>query len=496
MKELMKRKILACLCAGAMILSMAACGNSDDLEPASVELSQAESTAAEESKPEDVVQPETVEVSVDFEDGNYDFAKVYLVPGNADASQLSLVDYNGSKALQIKSTQGKVPYVGIDVSGLLGDNVSRLAAIEMTMGIAYEDGSFNSASGEVITWWGEELEEKKYDWSVYREDQNPKVAVVELDSKKLFTAGNDNIMIINLKTDNGLADHGSATLYIDDIRFLDVSGNLITADTTVAFNAPAGFENTDVDMTNLAYLKDAVSLEGFAMSADAWSQAGIDITEDIQNLLVPGAIVEIEYASESGDIWMVITGAENGWIRVNDGDSSVKNLTRNVAQIFYEDIMALCGGSDSSALTGQIQCESDTPWEVFSVKIGQDSGLTELKNTTKLEGFEVSGDAWSQAGVDITEDIRNLLVPGAIVEVEYTSESGDMWLVVTGAENGWIRISDSGRSTQNGKIAQFTYEEIMEACGGADATTLTSQIQCESDTAWEVYRVGIGTATK
>jgi mannose-6-phosphate isomerase-like protein (cupin superfamily) len=305
----------------------------------------------------------------------------------------------------------------------------------------------------------------------------------------------DNIIVINLKTDTGQGKgHGNATLYIDDIRFLDASGNLITADTTVAFNPPAGYADTGVDMTHMVYLKDVVDLEGFAVSADGWSQAGVDITEDIQNLLVPGSYVEIEYSSESGEIWLVVTGAANGWVRINNDGKSVKNTSKSMAQISYEDIMAACGGADSSALTGQIQCESDTPWEVFGVRIGKDSGLTDLKKATILDGFAVSADAWSQAGVDITADIQELLVPGSVVEIEYTSESGEMWVVITGAANGWVRVNDagSGMSRNNGRICQVPYEDIMAACGGADSSALTGQIQCESDTAWEVFGVSIG----
>jgi mannose-6-phosphate isomerase-like protein (cupin superfamily) len=489
----MKRKVLSWLCVTALALSMTACAGGAEAPVAEVTESVPAPAPAPVPEPEPApAEPGVTEVSVDFEDGNFSFVQPYLVPADAGNVELSVADFDGSKALAVKLVDGKVPYVGIDVSSLLGDKVADVKTIELTMGTSYDDGSFNATSGQITAWSGADLVQSSDTWSVFMENKNPKVAVAALDAGEEFIAGANNIIVVSLKDNAGLDAHGNPTLYLDNLRFLDGSGNLLTADTAVAFAAPAGYENTAKDMTHLAYLKNAVELDGFSVSADAWAQAGVDITPEVQGLLVPGSIVEIEYSSESGDIWLVITGAANGWIRVNDGNRSVKNLTKNIAQISYEDIMAACGGDDSAALTGQIQCESDTPWEVYSVKIGTDSGITPLKKTTELEGFAVSADAWAQAGIDITPEMQALLVPGAVVEVEYTSESGDVWLVVTGAANGWIRINDGGRSAHNGQIAQFTYEDIMAACGGDDATALTGQLQCESDTPWEVYSVKIG----
>jgi hypothetical protein len=490
----MKRKVLSWLCVTALALSMTACAGGADVPAAEVTESVPAPAPTPEPEPEPApAEPEVTEVSVDFEDGNFSFVQPYLVPADAGNVELSVADFDGSKALGVKLLDGKVSYVGIDASSLLGDKVADVKTIELSMGTVFDDGSFNATSGQITAWSGEDLVQTYDDWSVYMETKNPKVAVATLDEGEEFIAGANNIFVISLKTNNGLDAHGNPTLYLDNLRFLDASGNLITADTSVAFAAPKGFENTAKDMTHLAYLKKPVELAGFAAKADGWAQAGVDITPEMQELLVPGSIVEIEYTSESGDIWLVVTGAANGWSRVNDGNRSVKNLTKNIAQIPYEDIMAACGGDDSTALTGQLQCESDSAWEVYSVKIGTDSGIAPLKKTTELAGFAASADGWAQAGIDITPEMQALLVPGAVVEVEYTSESGDIWLVVTGAANGWTRVNDGGRSSSNGQIAQFTYEDIMAACGGDDAAALTGQLQCESDTSWEVFSVKIGT---
>ena len=95
-----KNKFLACLLTGAMAVSLAACGSgsksSADAQP--TDASQAEATETEtagEEKPK-------VDASIDFEDEKFDFMQPYS--GGADASdiELSIQDFEGSKALQVK----------------------------------------------------------------------------------------------------------------------------------------------------------------------------------------------------------------------------------------------------------------------------------------------------------------------------------------------------------------------------------------------------------
>lgn len=439
-------------------------------------------------------QTEETSYSIDFSDGNAGFISAYQKPANAAEVELSVVDYNGDKALKIVNTNEKTPYIGIDVSSLCKEKTKDIASIEMTMGISYADGSFQACSGNVMTWTGSDLAESKYPWSVYLESKNPKLATVTLGDAK-FVNDADNIMLITLETDTGRdTGHGAATLYISDISFLDASGNVIAVDTSTAFAGPATFQNTDKDMSNLVYLKDESAIEGFAVKGDAWAQAGIPITEDILNKLVPGAVLEIEFASESGDLWMVVTDAPNGWTRCGGQKTCTINASGNICQITYEQLMAWCGAKDVSELKGELQCESDTPWEVYSVKIGRDSGLTDLKNQASIEGFEVKGDAWAQAGIPITEDILSKLVPGSVLEIEYTSESGDLWMVVTDAPNGWSRCGGQGTTRNNGKVCQISYEELMAWCGAKEVSELKGELQCESDSAWEVYKVSVGTS--
>lgn len=81
---------------------------------------------------------------IDFADGNFGFLGMDTTLGNADASELSVVDYNGGKALCVSpAAAGRVPYVSLNVEGLLGENLSRLAKITFDVGVELgTDGKF------------------------------------------------------------------------------------------------------------------------------------------------------------------------------------------------------------------------------------------------------------------------------------------------------------------------------------------------------------------
>lgn len=88
---------------------------------------------------------------IDFADGNFGFLGMDTTLGNADASELSVVDYNGGKALCVSpAAAGRVPYVSLNVEGLLGENLSRLAKITFDVGVELgTDGKFYAQSGKV-----------------------------------------------------------------------------------------------------------------------------------------------------------------------------------------------------------------------------------------------------------------------------------------------------------------------------------------------------------
>ena len=498
-----RNKLLACLMAGTMAVSITACSGNANSDATTTEAvtTQAVTTQGESQETTtQTPQEQKSEASVDFEDGQMGFVQAYNAPANAADVELSITDFDGSKALAVKNLTGKVPFVGIDVSSLCGASVADVAAVSMKLGVSYEDGSFSACAGKITTWTGTDLVQTGYDWAVYMESKNPKVATVDVSGVP-FTADANNIIVLSLETDNGAsAGHGNATLYVDDITFYDKSGKVITADKSVAFAEPAGYSSSGRDSSNLFAVKGAVNFEGFATSADAWAQDGFDMPQEVIDALVPGSVVEIEYKSETGNMWLVIPDAEKGWMRVGQAgtdDPAYINKSGNIAQITYEQLAALCG-DDVSTWGARMQCESDSAWEVFSVKVGQQAKNLALVNAVTFEGFETKADAWAQDGFDMPQEVIDALVPGSVVEVTYSSETGNMWLVMPDAEKGWMRVGQAGTEDPavcDGQKCYVTYEQLAALCGD-DASTWGARMQCESDSAWEVYSVKVGTAAE
>ncbi len=427
------------------------------------------------------------EVSLDFEDGNSGFVTVYDGMANSADATVEIVSYNGSNALKITNGNGKVPYIAFDVVSLLGEKAADVATVEMSMGIENPDGKFYACSGEMKTWVDGGLSKVARAWSVYMEKKNPKVAVFEMGDEA-FSAESP-LMIVSLTVDNGAAKGAApAVMYIDDVRFLDAEGNVIAADSTAGFNGPEGFGG-DVDMTNLQYLAaDAVELEGMAgKAAAAWAQDGVEMTEEFLAALVPGAVIEISYASETGDMWIVLPDAAAGWTRIEQ-QTAVTNMSHTTAQITFEQIATVLG-EDTSAWGARLQCEASGAWEVYGVKVGQPTGLKNLANKVSIDGFAKSAAAWAQDGVELTAEQWALMKPGAVVEINYTSETGDMWLVFPDAAAGWTRIEQQTAAC-NGSICQISFEQIA-AVLGEDVSTWGARLQCEASGAWEVFSVSI-----
>ena len=430
------------------------------------------------------------DVSLDFEDGNAGFVSVYEGMANSASADIAVADYNGGKALKITNNNGKVPYIAFDVLSLLGEKAADVALIEMTMGIENPDGKFYACSGDMKLFAGGELSKVARPWSVYMEKKNPKVASFPMN-EETFSA-DAPLMVVTLSVDNGAAKGAApAVLYVDDIRFLDADGNVIPADSMAAFAEPEGFGG-GADMSNLQYLgADAVELEGMAgLAAGAWAQDGVEMTDAFKEALVPGAVIEISYSSESGDIWVVMPDAAAGWSRIEQ-QTAVTNLSHSTAQITFQQMAAVLG-DDVSAWGARLQCESSGAWEVYGVKVGQPTGLKNLANEVSLDGFEKSAGAWAQDGLELTEEQWALMKPGAVIEINYSSESGDMWIVLPWAEAGWSRIEQQTAAC-NGSICQISYEQIAAVLGD-DVSKWGAMLQCESSGAWEVYGVSIASA--
>ena len=495
-----KNKLFACLLAGALALSLTACG-----KPSS---SSTDATSGTSENPTSGENPGTTteEVSVDFEDGKFGFVAPYLGVAGSSEVELSIADFGGSKALKIDNVGGKTPYIGIDVTSLLGDKVADVATIEANFGVSYESGKFSPVVGVFTTWTGEDLTQTNYKWTVYLENKNPYKGKFDISATP-FVAGNKNIVTLGLNTTaNGVdaAAVKTATIYVDNIRFLDKDGKIIVADTSAEFDEPDGFAPAEGG----ELLTDLVTFEGFEISGGAWGQNGLELTEDFLNAIVPGSVIEVTAGADMADgVWILFPDSSAGWMRVgapsgattSDADTPAV-VIGNKTYITYEQIVAVVG-EDKANWGARLQCESNADWAVVSVKVGKKA--ISLGSTVDFEGFETSGGAWGQNGFDLTEDFLNAIVPGSIIEVTAGADMADgVWILFPDSSAGWMRVgAPSGATTSDadtpatvqGNKTYITYEQIV-AVVGEDKANWGARLQCESNADWAVVSVKVGTS--
>ena len=487
-----KQRIFAVVMAAVMTLSLVACGEKqtgNDVTPTT-----APTTAPTEApaQPTEAPAPQNVTIadaSITFEDGNMGFVDAYMSHARSANVELSIVDFNGSKALKVVNTTGtnKAPFVAIDASSFLGADVAKVAGVEMVIGTSSPDGKFHAVSGEIGSWWGAEQEKNVLgSWSVYMAKKNPKVITGAVPAGNELVADAFNIIYVGMTTDNAATDEGVCSeFYIDDIRFFDAAGNTLKGDTTVAFNWPA---LDGPDMTNLYALSNTVEFAGFNTKEGAWTQAGFDVPQEIWDALVPGTAIEISYTSEDGSMWIVMPDSAAGWMRVAQGQAYI-NDSKTTAQITYEQMVEVLG-EDKTTWGAKMQCEAATAWEVYSVKVGTANKRMAVANAVEFEGFVTKEGAWTQAGFEMTQEFLDALVPGSVIEIDYTSEDGALWIVMPWAAAGWMRCGQ-GTAVCDGSKCYVTYEQIEEMCG-TDKTTWGAMLQCEGSSAWEVYGLRVG----
>lgn len=429
---------------------------------------------------------------IDFEDENYAMLGVSTATGDADASELSVVDYNKSKALRV-DVKAKNPYVAFNVEGLLGENLDKVRTITFDVGVELgSDGKFYAASGKLYTVTNGGDTKMGYDWSVYLKAKNPKTAKVTLKDV-FFTNGQGDTMMITKEADafvdsDKFPGEEPRDIYLDNIMFLDENGEPLPLDLSAVWTAP----ETGADLSNLSVLTNAVELPGMGVEGGAWSQNGVEMSPEFLAALVPGSVVEISYESEDGDIWVVMPWSAAGWIRVAQGQAT-KNNSKNVAQITYEQFAALLG-EDTSTWGAMFQCEGSSAWKVYSVKVGTPTAKIALSGKVEFPGFACEGGAWSQNGFEMPQEIIDALVPGTALEISFESDSGDMWIVLPDAAAGWSRVLMMAAPVQNG-CAYITYEDIV-AVVGEDKTQWGARLQCEASGNWKVYAVNVGKVNK
>ncbi len=512
----MKKKFLALGLAFAMVVSMTACGEGET-QVATVTATPtpgvvASVTATPTPTPTaaavraNYVKPQAA--SVDFEDGSLSFVKMYLKQANASDATLEIATLDNSKALKVTRTNTtKVPFVAFDVKGLLGEAAAaKVAQVDFTIATEHADGKFYPTEGNVTAWYtdadGNRVENNlDGGWSVYLANRNPKNITYTVPKGCSF--GTDGTFMITLTGDVDPA--ASATFYIDDICFIDDKGVVLRADTSVAFTDPVGFENTGHD-NNLLYVNNETVLDGFAVSAGGWAQAGIDLTDEQRALIKPGSVITISYKC-ADPVWMVAIGdnPKGGWLRGIDQGTFVPKAyvgaDGGTIQYTYEQLVEFWGEGFESHIS-TLQCEGKSDWEVYEVKVGTASEFGGFSEKLEIPGMAVSAGGWAQAGVELTDEIRALIKPGCVFQVEYKCDA-PVWFVAIGdnPKGGWLRAIDQskfetcGSVGPEGGVVQYTYEQLAEFWGDGFEQYLGT-LQCEGKADWEVYSVKIGKVIK
>lgn len=430
----------------------------------------------------------TISSVVDFNDGLYPFLGLDTSYGNADASELSVVDFNGGKALCVSPVKaGLVPYVSFNIEGMLGENLSKVRKITFDVGVEEgTDGKFYAQSGKLYMINGEDGSKQSGDWSVYLARKNPKTAVIEVPEGALMAGRGDSLQIskeVDNFTGSGLFDgEAPRDFYLSNIQFFDAEGNILPVDTSAVWVA-----QSKVDRSYLSDVKNAVNFDGIACEGSGWGQNGLEMPQEILDALVPGSVVEISYESEDGTLWIVMPWAEAGWSRVAQGEATF-NANKDTCQITYEQIAAVCG-EDKSTWGAMMQFESQTAWKVYSVKVGQRADRLVSQTVAAFDGFSCEGSGWGQDGFEMPEEVLNALQPGTAVEISFESEDNTMWIVMPDSTAGWMRVAQGAADITDGK-AYITYEQIVEACG-EDKAGWGARMQCEAQTAWKVYSVNV-----
>lgn len=523
-EKLKKQKFLVLALAMVMSMALAACSNGGNSEatvtatptPAPTVAPVDPEVVVVTEAPKAVVAVSNQEASLNFDDGNCGFVSLYTGHAKADESTVEVIDYNGGKALAVtKAKPAYYAFIAVDALSALGDKAASVKTVQIDVESKHAD-KFRAMSGDVGFWTDGAFDDQNLtDWNVFLETSNPKTITVSLGDKQF--GDSTPAFIIRVKDDGAIeqskliADLG--TCIIDNIRFLDASGNVVAADSSVEFAEYDGLSNVAEDRSNLFALTDVVEFEGFSTSEKAWAQAGFVIPQEVWDALVPGSALEVNFASETNVIWFVFPNATAGWSRVgngknNDGAGMYINASGNTAQLRYEDIVAVCGEDKSTwgLDTGVVlQCESSGPWEAYAVRVGKVLDLGAFEQTVEFEGFACSEKAWAQSGFEIPAEVLDALVPGTALEISFESESGILWAVFPDADAGWTRVGrcDADKSSTdpavcyNGKC-YITYEQMVRALG-EDKNTWgkpdSFRLQCESSAPWEVFAVNVGNYT-
>ncbi len=283
----------------------------------------------------------------------------------------------------------------------------------------------------------------------------------------------------------------------------DLSTN--TSDVSLSSNEITPIEiviNND-DRTNLYELENTVVFDGFVCSGSGNDQNGYEFTEEFLDALVPGSVIEIEYKSEDGRLWLVFPFSDNGWIRVGM-DDTYTNESMTTAQIKYEQIAALLG-DDKSKWGSILQCESETPWSVARIMVGTPVSEPSVvyRQREDFTDFVCTGEAEELNGFPFSQEILDSLIPGTVLRIDYTSDDNSLWIANTfnpiESDDPEVEPVIPDPVLINGEedivyeegCCYISYETLLSKFG-KDKTKWGENLMCSSSSSWSVSNVSVG----
>lgn len=181
---------------------------------------------------------------IDFSDEATSFAMVNDISYYVDSEySMEIEQVAEQNVLSVSRPNGMDIMLGIDISSLLGESVSKCRYYTVDIGILRDD--FASASGCIYTYTGENNNITTTAWTIYSADETCKTVTVELPEEG-FVAGAGNIFVVRITEDAGFAAESEpCTVYIDNIIAYDENGNPLNLNTAAVMNPPIGFGEYD-----------------------------------------------------------------------------------------------------------------------------------------------------------------------------------------------------------------------------------------------------------
>lgn len=137
----------------------------------------------------------------------------------------------------------------------------------------------------------------------------------------------------------------------------------------------------------------------------------------------------------------------------------------------------------------------------------KESELLPLSNVTEIDGFSIEGVGWSQVGIVLNQEQKDLFVPGSVVQITYSSDY-PIWLVAmktfdasasysiivrainenTYENEGLVKLTDPEEGIYT---IQYPYE-VLEKYFGSDFKDCLMMLQCEGQCDYKVYGLSVG----